>query len=135
MTAASCLELGQENATKQAMNDAQRRIEAAIRAEHLRVADMLRDDPQRVIDYARGRMDKWGWSEALRSGRPAPYMREWDALLSGPPDALAAVLTASLSDERAIWLRSSSPFAGIIPPRERWAIRERARQEGAHEAR
>ncbi len=119
---------------QQAMN-AQRRIEAAIREEHLRIAAMLREDPRRVIAHARSRMDKWGWSEALRQGRPAPYMREWDALLAGPPDALTTVLTAPLDDERAVWLRSSSPFAGLIPPKERWAIRERVKQGAAHEAR
>lgn len=122
------LEPGPEGATKQAMN-AQRRIETAIREEHVRIAAMLRDDPERIIAHARGRMDKWGWSEALRQGRPAPYMREWDALLSGPLEELAAILTAPLDDERAVWLRSSSPFAGIIPQEERLAIRERAMQD------
>jgi len=114
--------------------NAQRRIEKAIREEHLRIAVMLCDDPQRVLGHARGRMDKWGWSEALRLGRSAPYMREWAALMEGPVDDLLAILTAPLDHERAVWLRSSSPLAGLVPPRERWAIRERLKEEAAQTA-
>ncbi|MGA8260810.1 MAG: hypothetical protein WB783_11400, partial [Arenicellales bacterium] len=50
------------------------------------------------------------------------WMREWEELLDGDEDRLVVVLTSPSEDARR--LRSSSPFAGVISPRERWALHE-----------
>jgi hypothetical protein len=43
-------------------------------------------------------------------------MREWEELLEREKERLITVLTSPSEDARR--LRSSSPFAGVIPPRE-----------------
>lgn len=48
------------------------------------------------------------------------WIREWQRLLDGPVEVLIDVLTSP--DESARVLRQSSPFAGVLTPRERWAI-------------
>ena len=49
-----------------------------------------------------------------------PAFLEWGALLDGPLDELLSFLTSP--DERAVWLRQSSPFPGILAPEERGKI-------------
>lgn len=46
------------------------------------------------------------------------WLRRWQELLDGPEDQLVDVLTSP--DEDARVLRQSSPFAGVLTPRERW---------------
>lgn len=48
------------------------------------------------------------------------WIRQWQQLIGGPVEALVEVLTSP--DESARVLRQSSPFAGVLTPRERWAI-------------
>jgi hypothetical protein len=48
------------------------------------------------------------------------WIRQWQQLLDGPVEALIEVLTSPNEDARV--LRQSSPFAGVLAPRERWAI-------------
>jgi predicted nucleic acid-binding protein len=48
------------------------------------------------------------------------YLARWEALLTAGPEALAATILAD-SDEAQV-LRSVHPFAGILSPRERWAV-------------
>lgn len=48
------------------------------------------------------------------------WIRQWQQLLDGPVEALIDVLTSP--DEDARVLRQSSPFAGVLSSRERWAI-------------
>ena len=49
-----------------------------------------------------------------------PYLRRWEELIERGPDALAAVVLAH-SDEAQV-LRSVHPLAGLLSPRERWAV-------------
>lgn len=44
----------------------------------------------------------------------------WSVLLEGPRAALVEVLTGDF--ERARELRQSTPFVGVLEPRERWAL-------------
>jgi hypothetical protein len=55
------------------------------------------------------------------------YAAEWRALLVGPIDALTLVLVAD--SEQALALRQTSPFTGVLRPKERWAIWKRVRSE------
>ena len=80
------------------------------------VAEKLRDDPA-LIARARGNLERW-----LRdcSERSRPALLEWRELLDGPLGELLSFLTSR--EERAVRLRQSSPFAGILTPEERWTI-------------
>ncbi len=57
---------------------------------------------------------------AASGGAGASYGRRWLELLEGDAAALERVLTED--SEQARTLRSSTPFAGALPPRERWAL-------------
>ena len=48
------------------------------------------------------------------------YLTAWEALLAASPDVLASSVLAD-SDEAQV-LRSVHPLAGVLTPRERWAI-------------
>jgi hypothetical protein len=59
-----------------------------------------------------------GW---IARGEPhAFYADEWARLLALPVDALTASLVER--SERASALRQVTPFAGALPPKQRWAI-------------
>lgn len=91
--------------------------ERASRALHAPVAERLRQNPQAVIAHARANLARW-----RRDAYPDPplWMREWECILDAGPGRVLAVLEGT--DEHAIWLRTSSPFAGLLSPRERWRI-------------
>ena len=75
--------------------------------------------------HARGTLERW-----LRTADPKvrPALEEWRAVLSGPEEEVLRLLTSP--DERAVRLRQSNPFAGVLPPGERNAILRRfARHE------
>ena len=80
------------------------------------IADKLRADPT-LVQLARGNPERW-----LRdcSNRTRPALVEWCALLDGPIYELLNFLTSQ--EERAVRLRQSSPFAGILTPEERAVI-------------
>jgi hypothetical protein len=80
---------------------------------HSRVLDHLLDDPERVRATARTNLS------TMREANPdaTPWLDEWGDLLAGPTNELAAVLISA--DEHAQALRQSSPFAGVLAPRER----------------
>ena len=79
------------------------------------VAERLRQDPA-LLEVARQRVR--GWVEV---GTPAGYYaRAWEEILAMPLDEIIEVMTAS--DERACALRQVTPFAGFIPPSERWRL-------------
>ncbi len=80
------------------------------------IACKLRADPA-LAQRAGGNLERW-----LRdcSERSRPALLEWQALLAGPLDELLSVLASP--EERAVRLRQSNPFAGLLTPNERWAI-------------
>ena len=82
---------------------------------HRAVAERLEVEPA-VIRRARERVEGW-----LETGEvPRPLAEAWLAALDGSVDGLRALLTDG--GERAQRLRQASPFAGVLPARERWAI-------------
>jgi hypothetical protein len=90
-------------------------IEERSRILHAAVAQALRRDPGR-IDEARERVASW-----LRDGSVAPvYAAAWHEALNGPLEALLELLVDP--GQRAAALRQASPFAGFLPPRERWRL-------------
>ncbi len=96
----------------------QRLIEKRISAQHAIVAQRLLANPASVLDHARRNLARWSNNYARRE-HPT-WLRDWERLLAGPIENLLPVLTADSEEARR--LRSSSPFAGIIPARARWAI-------------
>lgn len=70
-----------------------------------------------LVDRARATLARW---LPTCSPRVRPVLLEWQAVLDGPRADLLALLVAT--DERAIRLRQSSPFAGILSVAERTAI-------------
>jgi hypothetical protein len=88
---------------------------------HRAVAERLRSDPA-LVERARDRVAGW-----LREGTVArPYGEAWLALLGRPMDELTDFLVDP--GERARRMRQTSPFAGVLSPRERWGILHRMRE-------
>ena len=83
---------------------------------HAAVADKLRQDPA-IVERARERVEAQAASGLLHP----VYAERWRALLALPPDALCERLVSP--DEAMRALRQSTPFVGVLDPRERWAIR------------
>ncbi|HEY8040000.1 MAG TPA: hypothetical protein VIF15_09415 [Polyangiaceae bacterium] len=84
-------------------------------AYHRAVGARLLADPS-LVDRARARVEAW-----LARGEPHPeYAREWRRILSLSLVEVVATITDPSEPARA--LRQVTPFAGFLPPRERWAI-------------
>ena len=93
-----------------------RTAEARSLAYHKAVAERLRREPD-LLAQIRGRLEAW----LDRGGRARPYAEAWLGIVYQGLGAVLAVLEDERS-ERAIDLRHASPFAGLIPARERWRI-------------
>ena len=93
-----------------------RLIDERSLAFHRLVADKLRVTPS-LVGRARENILRW---QKDCSERAFPTLAEWETLLEGPLDELLPILTAT--DERAIRLRQSSPFAGLLTSEERMSI-------------
>jgi len=66
----------------------------------------------------------------LRDGTTArPYAEAWQAELCRPLEELIDFLVDP--GERARQMRQTSPFAGVLAPRERWDILRRVREGAA----
>lgn len=61
-----------------------------------------------------------GIRESDESGRSEAWSLEWEHLLDGPLDAMLVALCST--SKHAAQLRQTAPFAGLLPPRERWAV-------------
>lgn len=94
-------------------------------AYHRVIAGRLGERPE-ILEKARRRVEGW-----LAEGAPF-YARKWAEILAGDVASIAAFLVerSELADE----LRSSSPFAGALTPRERWAIWRETRERVAEGA-
>lgn len=96
---------------------AQRIIEQRILAQHRRIAERLAKTPE-LIDKAKSNLRRW--ASNCGEDEPPPWLVEWQTILDRPLDDVIAILTEG--SEHARWLRSCSPFAGALSPRERWQI-------------
>lgn len=89
---------------------------------HEAVAQLVLRDPA-ILDRARAKLEEW----IARGGRSVPLLLGWREVLARPSDEVARFLTKR--SENAAWLRSASPFAGVIDPQTRRAILRRVRQQ------
>jgi hypothetical protein len=82
---------------------------------HREVARRLRAEPG-LLEPARARVAEWRRTGATHEA----YREAWQSILA---QGLSAVLEV-LEDpgERGQALRQASPFAYVIPPRERWRL-------------
>ena len=85
---------------------------------HRVVAQRLAADPTAWAD-ARRRVRRWA-----EEGRP--YAARWAALIDGDPTQLYAAMVDPAEWARA--LRQSTPFAGVLDARARWAIHAEVRR-------
>lgn len=81
---------------------------------------MMERDPDAVIDKAVRNLHAW---MARREGAATQAaLHEWLLLLERlPPREVASFIVSE--SERATRMRQSSPFAGVLSPREVWAIK------------
>ena len=94
-----------------------RRIDLRSIALHRAVAEKLRANPA-LLDIAHDNLDRW----SRTGGHSQPYWDEWRRILGLPLEELLALLVED--SERMAALRQTAPFAGVLDPRERWAIYE-----------
>lgn len=80
------------------------------------IAAKLRENPT-LIDKARSNLTRW-METADTSAQPV--LQQWQALVDGPMDLVLETLEGT--DERAVQLRQSSPFCGILSTEERTRI-------------
>lgn len=102
--------------------DFHRLAELRSLAFHRAAVEKIRADP-RVLDAARQRVA--GWVRA--GGRTSGAAREWEDVLAGSVESICAFLVDP--SERATALRQSTPFAGVLSPRDRWRIWRDVRAE------
>ncbi len=87
---------------------------------HRRIAGLLVQRPQQVIDKARANLVLW--LKIHRGTALEVVYQEWMSLLDAlPPAEISNLIVAE--DERATRLRQSSPFVGILTPAEIWSIK------------
>lgn len=87
---------------------------------HRQIARLLEQDPVPVFEKASANLSRWRTSRG--EDALGVVYREWQLLLETlTPKQMVALLLAE--DERAVRLRQSSPFAGVLSPREVWKIK------------
>ncbi|MDD5206038.1 MAG: hypothetical protein PHS17_11495 [Desulfobacterales bacterium] len=92
------------------------RIEERSIALHAEIAERLAASPE-LLETARRNIARW----IERDGEIPPW-KEWREILGRPLPEIIHVLVSP--DENARRLRQSSPFCGLLTPRERWRIYE-----------
>lgn len=89
-------------------------------AYHREVASRLLSTPA-LVEQARARVQGW-----LLEQRSTYYAQRWLELLEGPIEDLMDHLRDPGEEARA--LRQATPFAGLLSPKERWALWREVRE-------
>jgi len=80
------------------------------------IVALIDADPQRRgLGRARATCSRW-----LQQYGPDPNVGEWQAILQRPWGEIRSVLLDKSEEGKR--LRQNSPFAGVLPPRQRWDI-------------
>ena len=103
-------------ATPSASRNSHRRLDERSLALHRLVVEKLRADPS-LLDRVRENLARW--SRDVRGS----WIDEWSEIIDGPFDALLSFLVED--SERAVRLRQSSPFTGVLDQRERMEVYRR----------
>jgi len=91
------------------------RIDQRSLAMHRAIAEKLRADPS-LLDIAHDNLRRW----MAAPGHSQPYFKQWLQILSRPLPEICAIITED--SEKMTALRQCAPFAGVLTPKERWAI-------------
>jgi len=87
---------------------------------HRRIAAMIQHDPEAVICKALRNLKSWMASREGAATQAA--LGEWLGLLEKlSPEEVASFIVCE--SERAARMRQNSPFAGVLTPKEVWAIK------------
>lgn len=114
---------GEAGSVSAEMENRHTMIDERLRGLHVAIAGKIQQNPL-LLEKARKNVER----ELGRcSANTAPYLERWREILSQPLEVITLVITGRGEEETA--LRQSSPFSGILTPRERWAI---MRQFQAH---
>ena len=92
-----------------------------------RVASHLHASPA-LMDVARANLARWS---RLNADSPA-LLRcygEWQEILARPLSDVCALLCAETEEGQR--LRQNSPFAGVLPAAEVWAVKDQFRRHAA----
>lgn len=81
---------------------------------HRLVAERVRHDPS-LVAVASANLVRWRAASGLRV---PSYLGEWEAILAQGLDY--ALMVATRDDGESDRLRQSTPFAGVLSPKERW---------------
>ncbi len=91
------------------------RIDARSLALHRAIAAKLSAAPE-LLAIAHDNIRRW----TATAGRSQPYLDAWEQLLALPLNQLLERMEQDTERMRA--MRQASPFAGVLTPKERWAI-------------
>jgi hypothetical protein len=105
-------------ATSSAPYSTHRLHDARSLAMHVLIAEKIGSDPQ-LLSIARENLRRW---RARWPGQPPAWFEQWQEIVSWPWPRIAALITEQ--SERAIRLRQSSPFAGVLDEEERKRIHD-----------
>jgi hypothetical protein len=100
------------------------RLEKRSIALHRAIAAKLRLHPE-LLAIAEENLNRWG---EMRS-RSQPYWDTWRGILALPLEEILSIIVEDTP--RMVELRQSSPFAGILEPKERWHVYDTF-ESGAH---
>ncbi len=85
---------------------------------HRAIATTIQAEPERALVVARENLSTR--RRVDEASRAETWRQAWEALLGGPLDSLLAALCSTST--YASQLRQTAPFAGLLTPRERWAV-------------
>jgi hypothetical protein len=91
------------------------RIDLRSIALHRAIAEKLRANPA-LLEIARENIARW----APAAGRSRHYLDAWQEVLQKPLEEMLRLIVEDTEEMRA--MRQNNPFAGVLEPRERWAI-------------
>lgn len=94
------------------------RIDARSLEMHRAIAEKLRQHPE-LMEIAWDNLERWSANET-HSKR---YSDAWREILKRPLEDVLALMVEE--NERMTAMRHTSPFAGVLTPKERWAIYDR----------
>jgi hypothetical protein len=84
---------------------------------HRAIAEKLRANPE-LLAIAYDNLDRW----SVLPGGSQPYWDAWREILRRPLNEIINVMLEE--NEHMTAMRQATPFAGILTPKERWAIYE-----------
>lgn len=88
---------------------------------HLAYARKIRGNPA-LFDKAFRNIERWQRENAF----PQPYLEEWLGILRQGMERTLAFMVSDTEEARR--LRQSSPFAGVLTPKERWELMKHAKR-------